>query len=981
MDNVVVNYQKEHSVGFHIVGIGASAGGLEAFESFFKVCPVDTGMTFVLVPHLDPDHHSLLTEILQRRTSMPVVQAVDKIQVIPNHVYIIPPNREMAILDGVLQLSMPDHTRGQRLPIDGFLRSLAADQGKYAIGIILSGTASDGTQGLHSILDAGGVCMVQEPATAKYDGMPKSAISAGYATHILPVEAMPAMLIKLTQQSSYRLEIPPVLSTDQLNGINEVLLQVRMSTGHDFLLYKKSTISRRIARRMALHDIQDIGVYARFLKQNQTEVHALFSELLINVTSFFRNPEAFIILKRDILPALMANKQDDYVFRIWVAGCSTGEEAYSIAIVLRELMDERQQYFKVQIYATDLDDDVINTARRGIYSVNIAEDVTSERLRQFFILHENSYTIRKDIRDMVVFAVQSVIKDPPFTRLDLLSCRNLMIYLEAEQQNRLIPIFHYALKSDGVLFLSSSESITNHPHLFKPLDRQWKFYRACYSDAKPNITLSGNLTMTIPNAVIPYPVVIKDAIPLNVATLSNRILLQTYAPPSVTTDIEGNILYVHGDTSRFLRQPAGVITTNLVDMARVGLQLELRTALQAATMGKVTLNREVSLITESGSIPAIFSIRLFPLTNPEDKAENRLLLVSFEEIVIATKPAKKQSGQRLLTTREAARAEQLECELAYARENLQATIEEQQATNEELKSTNEELQSTNEELQSANEELETSREELQSMNEETLTMNSELNNKVEQLSSSQNDFKNLMDNVNAGVVFLDYHLNIRSYTRDAVRAYRLIATDVGRPLSDITSNLQGDDFTSELHTVLETLIPYEREVQATDGAWYLARMQPYRTLDNVIDGIVLSFTDITLNRETAQTKLSAMQLARELAEGIVNTVSEPLIVIDANLQVISASRDFYEQFQVVPLETVGRKIYDLGNGQWNIPALRELLEDILPQQQVIEGFVVKDDFPKLGQIRMELNARRIKTVMGDTELILLAIPTIEKALA
>lgn len=484
--------------------------------------------------------------------------------------------------------------------------------------------------------------------------------------------------------------------------------------------------------------------------------------------------------------------------------------------------------------------------------------------------------------------------------------------------------------------------------------------------------------MTIPDTVVPYQVAIKNAVPLNVATLTNRILLQTYAPPSVTTDIEGHILYVHGDTSLFLHQPAGEITTNLIDMARVGLQLELRTALQAATMGKSTLNREVSLKKECGTFTASFSMRLFPFAHPEDKAESRLLLVSFQEVFVATKPAKHQSNQRMLATETAARTEQLECELIYTRENLQATIEEQQATNEELKSTNEELQSANEELQSANEELETSREELQSMNEEMLTMNSELNNKIEQLSSSQNDFKNLMDNVNAGVVFLDYHLNIRSYTRDAVKAYRLIATDVGRPLSDITSNLQGDDFTFELHTVLETLIPHEREVQARDGAWYLARMQPYRTLDNVIDGVVLSFTDITLNRETAKTKFSTMQLACELAEGIVNTVSEPLIVIGADLQVISASQAFYQKFQVVPAETVGRKIYDLGNGQWNIPLLCQLLEGILPKQQVIEGFVVEHNFPELGTMRMVLNARRIKTIVGDTELILLAIPTIEK---
>ncbi|MFA7400868.1 MAG: CheR family methyltransferase, partial [Sideroxydans sp.] len=858
-----------------------------------------------------------------------VAQALDQVQVEPDHIYIIPPNREMTILNGVLQLALPDHARGQRLPIDSFLRSLADDQAEHAIGIILSGTASDGTLGLRAILGVGGVCMVQTPATAKYDGMPQSAIKAGYATHILSPEAMPALLQELSQRCNIRLQVPRTRSADALSGINQIMLQVRNSTGHDFSLYKKSTIGRRIERRMAQHNIEDMAVYTRFLKQDPAEVHALFKDLLINVTSFFRDAEAFVILKQDILPALLADKPDDYVFRVWVAGCASGEEAYSIAIVLRELMDEAHKDFKVQIYATDLDDDAINTARSGRYPAGITQDVSPERLQRYFTRDDGGYKIKKHIREMVVFAVQSVIKDPPFTKLDLLSCRNLMIYLEPEQQARLIPNFHYALKPGGVLFLSNSESIPNHPELFSALNRKWKFYRANHTLTKASAILFGNPNMSNPNFTTPAKILASKAPAGSVAELSNRILLQSYAPASVTTDIQGNILYVHGDTSRYLRQPAGAVTTNVVEMARDGLQLDLRSALQAAAQGTPTLGREIALKTEDATPTVNFSVRLLPSANTDANNVDRLLLVSFQDVHEASKPVGRRGRKGVPTAEEQGRTAHLERELAYAKENLQAIIEEQQATNEELKSANEELQSTNEELQSSNEELETSKEELQSMNEETVTVNSELNTKIEQLSIMQNDLKNLFDNVNTGILFLDYHLIIRSYTRDAVKVYRLIATDVGRPLGDITSNLEGEELLAELRSVLETLIPREREVRAIDGTWYLARMQPYRTLDNVIDGVVLTFTDITESRAAAQIKLAAVQLARELAEGIVNTVSEPLVALDGDLRVVSANRAFYQHFRATPEQTMGSKIYDLGNGQWNIPTLRELLEDIL----------------------------------------------------
>ena len=988
--------------GCPVVGIGASAGGLEAFEAFFRACPVDTGLAFVLVPHLDPGHVSLLTEILQRSTAMPVLEAIDQIAVEANHVYVIPPNREMGILNGVLQLSVPELVRGQRMPIDGFLRSLAEDQAERAIGIILSGTATDGTLGLRAILGGGGVCMVQEPATAKYDGMPQSAINAGYATHILAVEQMPAMLLEICRQAAYRLRVPAVVPEKTLSGINQILLQLRSSTGHDFSLYKKSTIGRRIQRRMAQQNIEDEAVYARFLRESPTETQLLFKELLINVTSFFRDPEAFVVLKQTILPPLLEGKPAGYSFRVWVAGCASGEEAYSIAMVLMELQDEikarHQQEPNFQIYATDLDDDAIAVARAGRYPPNIAQDVTPERLRRFFTKDDAGYKVKKDIRDLVVFAVQNVIKDPPFTRLDLLSCRNLMIYLETELQNRLIPNFHYALRPKGVLFLSTSESITSRPDLFTSLDRKWKFYRANHSLAASRLNAGTDWTWTADKAgraggtadlVASGKANVSRA--GNIAALSSHALLQNYAPASVTTDSRGNILYVHGDTGRYLRPAPGPVSSNVVEMAREGLQLELRIAIStAAANAEPTLKREVSVRTNGGFSMVSFSVRAVP----RDKSGEPLLLVSFEDVAgpaksapkPAAKPGRGKRGEAV--SADTARIEELERELAYSRENLQATSEEQQASNEELKSTNEELQSTNEELQSSNEELETSKEELQSLNEETITVNSELNAKIEQLTRIQNDMKNLLDSIGTATLFLDHQLVIRRYTPAAVKVYRLIAGDVGRPLSDIKSNLEGADLAAELQSVLDTLIPVEREVRGADGAWYLARIQPYRTLDNVIEGVVLTFTDVTEFRRVSEVARQATeqlatslqvstQLARELAEGIVNTVVEPLIVLDGGLQVISASRSFYRHFQVSVEQTVGRKIFALGNGQWDITALRELLENILPRNQVMDGYVVEHDFPGLGHRRMVLNARRIVTAAGNTELILLAMAAIE----
>ncbi|TDR79648.1 chemotaxis protein CheB [Paludibacterium purpuratum] len=949
------------SRSFSVVGIGASAGGLEAFEQFFQHIRADSGMAFVLVPHLDPDHASILGDILQRITPIPVIEASDQIKIAPNKVYIIPPNYGMTLFNGRLQLHEQDLPRGQRMPIDVFLRSLADDCGDRAIGIVLSGTGTDGTQGLRAILGGGGITLVQQPDTAKFDGMPISAIRAGYATWVLPVAQMTEVLQGDTRLLASPSEMPSLPS--RLSSINRILLKLRQITGHDFSQYKKSTIGRRIERRMSQNNIGDIDLYAQYLKGHPAEQQALFKELLVNVTKFFRDDEAFALLKSDILPLLCVGKPEDYVFRAWVAGCATGEEAFSIAMLLREYMDDTLSEFKVLLYATDIDEDVINIARAGFYPPNIAQDVSPERLRRFFSKADGGYRMKKDIREMVVFAVQNVIKDPPFTKLDLLSCRNLMIYMEPELQSQVIPFFHYALKPGGVLFLSPSESVGNHPQLFATHNRKWKFYRAIDLHPSPRLAMSHDLAWLGGDNHAGSEAIVKKPKRTDFAILAQRTLLHFFVPASVITDRKGNILYVHGDTGRYLRPAPGPASLNVVDMARDGLSLELRSAIQSAGTGSAAVGRDVTVMTNGGLLRVSLSVR--PLAN---LANGGLLLVSFLDV--ESPPAKKSVRSRKATgPAELQRIDELERNLADTKENLQATIEAQQASNEELKSANEEMQSTNEELQSTNEELETSKEELQSVNEELITVNAELQAKIEQLAGMQNDMKNLLDNISVGTVFLDSALLIRRFTREAQDIYRLVASDVGRPLIDIKSDIDSELVLADARTVLATLIPSERELRTEAGVFYLLRTKPYRTLDNVIDGVVLTFTDIS-QRIADEIEV---RKARDLAEGIVDTIREPLLVLDAKFHVVTASRSFYDHFEVTLQQTVGRLIYDLGNRQWNIPALSELLETVLPRDRSFEGYIVDHDFPTIGHRRIELNGRRIVGPAGETELILLSM--------
>ncbi|MDO9237037.1 MAG: chemotaxis protein CheB [Aquabacterium sp.] len=914
--------------GFRIVGLGASAGGLEAFEQFFRRMAVDSGMAFVLVQHLDPNHASLLAGLVQRSTTMPVIEAQDQMVVEPNHVYVIPPNCSMGIAQGALQLNPPLAPRGQRLPIDIFLSSLAADMGDKAVGIILSGNGEDGVQGLRAIFSEGGLCLAQEPDTAQFDGMPKSAIRAGCVHQVCTIDQLPQAIQSGANVASLRRAQPlPTLSTAELSNI---LLLLRTGTGHDFSLYKKSTIARRIERRMALHRIDRAEAYAEFIRQHTAEAPLLFKELLINVTRFFRDKEAFEALQHDVLPDMLEGRPIDDVLRVWIAGCASGEEAYTVAILLREVMDALHQNVRFQIYSTDLDDDAIATARRGLYPLSIAQDVSPERLSRYFIHEGAGYRINKEIREMVVFAVQSVIKDPPFTKLDLLVCRNLFIYFELEQQNRLIPTFHYALKPGGVLMLSPSEGIGDHVNLFKPINRKWKLYRAQALTPSRRAVLINEIASPSLRTLVGAPEPARQgkltARP-DIVELTKRLLLQVFVPAAVVTDLQGNVLYVHGDAAQFLQPAPGHTTLNIIEMAQNGLQVALREAVQrAAIEGLPTLRQRLTQSVNGVSQSFDLCVRLMPDMN----AKSKVLLISFHEQPDAPK-TKSRSKTKGHAPTDAMRVEDMALEVACAQAGMSSLREAQQSVNEELKSANEELQSANEELQSTNEELETSKEELQSVNEELITVNVELQSRIEQMSSMQDDMKNLLENIRIGTIFLDLKLHIRRFTRDAVKVYRLAATDVGRALGDIRSEILGEDLLIDAQKVLNSLETVEREVCTANGTWYLARIQPYRTVNNVVDGVVLTFTDVT---ERVQA-LTASK-ARHLAEAIVDAVPSPLVVLDDALNVISANQAYYKAYPSAPKQTVGQYFFDIGGRRWDGPALRELLETTLPRERSFE---------------------------------------------
>jgi two-component system CheB/CheR fusion protein len=935
----------QDALGFPVVGIGASAGGLAAFEAFFSGMPADTdpGMAFVLVQHLAPDHKSILTELVRRYTRMQVFEVADGMVVKPNCAYIIPPNRDMAFLNGTLQLLEPAAPRGQRLPIDFFFRSLAQDRHERAICIVLSGTGSDGTQGVREIKGEGGMVMVQEPKSTEYDGMPSSAIATGMVDYVLPAAEMPAQLIAFVAHAfgkTSHLAPAPALKAE--DGLKKIFLLVRAQTGHDFSQYKRNTVLRRVHRRMAVHQIKGLDEYIRYLQKTPAELDALFRDLLIGVTSFFRDPEAFRVFHDQAIPQLFAGKPKGKLIRVWVPGCSTGEEAYSIAILLQERLEALKQSFKLQVFATDIDHHAIECARAGVYPASIATDISPERLARFFSqeMDGGAYRIQKAIRDIVIFSEQDVVKDPPFSKLDLISCRNLLIYMGGELQKKLIPLFHYALNPGGMLFLGTSESVGEFVDLFATMDRKAKLYQRKEEAAGahrpaylPNLSEDGSVPRPSGRAPVESKLAARE--------LTERTLLQHYAPPGALVNERGDILYLHGRTGKYLEPAPGEADLNILKMAREGLRQALTTTLRKAVALKAPLHHAGLRVKTNGDF-AIVNLTVQPVTaGPDMAVAPNLFLVGFEDAPAA---APEGSEEAALNAGEGAgegagnvdgRIATLKQELYAKEEYLQTTNEELETSNEELKSSNEELQSVNEELQSTNEELETSKEELQSVNEELATVNAELQNKVDELSRSNNDMNNLLAGTGIGTIFVDHQLKILRFTPAVTQIINLIRTDVGRPVGHIVSNLVGyDTLVADVRAVLDTLTPKEVEVQTQTGAWFLLRIRPYRTLENVIEGAVISFTEIT-ELKKAQAALRESEAMRRLAVVVCDS-HDAIAVQDLDGHILAWNPGAERMYGWSEAEALTMNILDLipeGRRQEALGAVRQL-----GQAEVLEPY-------------------------------------------
>jgi two-component system, chemotaxis family, CheB/CheR fusion protein len=929
-----------NSNGCLIAAIGASAGGLEAFEKFFRNVPPDPDVAFVIVQHLAPDHESVLPRLLARYTGMPVEQVQDHTEVSPNQVYVIPPNASLVIKHRVLRLSVPAEPRGHRTPIDRLFRSLAEDQGENAVCIILSGTGTDGTLGLRAIKEHGGMAMAQTLESAKYDAILRSAIATGLVDHVVTAEEMPAKLLEYATHLKSLNGKPFSIRKQLAAHLGKIMVLLRRKTGHDFGQYKETTIARRLERRMKVLRIETVEQYVDFLEQQPDEIEQLFRDLLVGVTQFFRDPEAFEALGQEVIPKLFAGKRTEDQIRVGVVGCASGEEAYSIAILLSEHLSKIEKAPQIKIFATDIDERGLEIARKGLYPASMAEHVSAERLERFFIKHDGAYQVKRQVREMCIFSMHSFIKDPPFSRLDLISCRNVMIYLGLDLQRKVIPLFHYALRPGAFLFLGPSENASAHRELFGTIDKKHRIFQRKQGLPRPAIQF-------------PLSEIARPARPggkhasnedHSLSVELERIILQRYAPACVIVKENGDAVYFSGRTGRYLQQPTGTPDINVFNMAREGLRMALRAALHRATSANQPAVQKGS-IQNDGTTSRIH-VAVEPITEIQGGG---LYMISFEEPTPDGTDA--HDGEPGNDSRSHEAIEHLENELRSTEEHLQSTVEE-------LETSNEELRSANEEYQSMNEELESSKEEMQSFNEELETVNNELNRKVAELDHANGDLQNLLDSTQIATIFLDAELRVQSFTPASTSMFPLMSGDIGRPITDLTAQFSDTGMVEDIREVVRTVSVRQRELRSPQGRQYLMRIVPYRTVHHTVDGVVITFVDVTHLKE-----------AELYAESIVAAVREPLLVLDHDLRVRSANKAYYDMFQTDPAATDGHILTELDNGRWDIPELIRRLDEVLPQSGALDNLEIEQDIAGKGSKTMLLSTRRI----DDMQLILLEI--------
>lgn len=963
--------EKPGKVKFPIVGIGASAGGLEALEEFFMNIPADCGMAFVIIQHLDPNHKGMLPELLQRVTRMQVYTVKDRIKIKPDSLYVIPPNKSMSILNGTLHLFAPVESRGLRLPIDFFFRSLADDRLEKSIAIILSGMGSDGSMGLRAVKEKGGIVLVQSPETAKFDSMPRSAIEAVSADVVAPINELPLKLIELSKLNS---RVPAGKELEKNTSILEkIIILLRSQTGNDFSQYKKTTLYRRIERRMNIHRIESITKYLRYLQENPAEIDILFKELLIGVTSFFRDIAMWDKIKTKIVPQILAKATQGQIIRIWIPGCSTGEEAYSMAIIFREVMESEnlKKNIIVQIFATDIDSNAIEKARKGVYPDNISAEVSSNRLNKFFIESDGHFRVRTEIREMVVFAPQNVIKDPPFTKLDILCCRNLLIYLDANLQKKLIMLFFYSLNPNGFLLLGSAETVGTYSELFSSVDSRSRIYLRSNMAKTPELNeMTGTMSHINPG----LERLSKKKIPDNIQSLTEQLLLQQYSPASVLVTDEGDILYITGSTGKYLEPSAGKANMNLFSMAREGLRNKLpeifRKSLQ--TSEKVVLrNAKINAdgVTHNVDVTLQKIGKPLPL--------NGKILVIFNPVANS---AEARHTKNKGNSPAGENGSESDLEILRLQEELHSLREEMQTSQEEISSANEEMQSTNEELQSANEELTTSKEEMQSMNEELNTVNVELQNKIDDFTRVNNDMNNLLNSIEIATLFLNKELKIRQFTFPATKLFKLIPSDVGRLFTDQVTDLNYPEMINDAREVLRTLHFVEKEVNTYDGRWFGIRIMPYRTFEDKIDGLVITFINITKSKNLE----TALRTTQMTLNSIIQAMPEVILGLSAEGKVIEFNPKAEELFGCAKEEVMGKNYVDFFVPEPSrakvLKDMKKLLNDASPGRytntvKTVNGELVKmewsanklidKDGKTTGLITVGVNISKIKNNFHD----------------